>query len=41
MVALIVGTVIFIIIFGVTAYFVMDKVSKEAEDEKTRSEYRK
>lgn len=41
MVALIVGTVIFVIIFGVTAYFVMDKVGKEAEDEKTKSEYRR
>lgn len=41
MVALIVGSVFFIVIFGVTAYFVVDKVSKEAEDEKTRQEYRK
>lgn len=40
-VAIIVGTVIFMVIYGVTAYFVTDHVMKQASDEKTRVEYRK
>jgi len=35
-IAIIVGTVIYLIIFGVTAYFVTDKVTRETEDEKTK-----
>lgn len=38
---LIIGTVIFIAIFIGAAYLITDKVTKEAEDEKTKQEYRK
>jgi len=40
MVALIVGSVLFFIIYCVAAYFIQDYVSKQTNDEKIKSEWR-
>ena len=39
--ALIVGTVIYLIVFVVAAYFIQDRATKDVNDEKLRSEYRR
>jgi len=39
--ALIVGTVIYLIVFVIAAYFIQDKATKDVNDQKLRSEYRK
>ncbi len=39
--ALIVGTVIYLIVFVIAAYFIQDKATKDVNDQKLRSEYRR
>lgn len=39
--ALLIGSIIYFVIFLIVAYFVTDKVVREAEDEITKKEYRK
>ena len=38
--AILIGSIIYIIIFVVTAYFIQQKVTSEVNDEKLKSEYR-
>jgi hypothetical protein len=38
--ALIIGSVIYFAIFLIAAYLIQDKVTKDVNDEKLRSEYR-
>ncbi len=38
--ALLIGTVIFIIIFVIAAYLIQDHATKEANDPKIKNEYR-
>jgi hypothetical protein len=40
MAALIVGTVLYLILFCVAAFFIQDYVVKQATDEKTKSDWR-
>jgi hypothetical protein len=41
MVALIIGTIFYIILFLVAAYFVNERITRDVKDEKTKREYRK
>lgn len=40
MVAIIVGTVLYVIIFAVAAFFIQDYVTKQTDNEKIKSEWR-
>ncbi len=41
MVAIIIGSIFFIIVFLVAAYFISEKVTKDVKDEKQKIEFRK
>ncbi len=41
MAALLIGTMIYLIVFVIAAYFIQDKATKDVNDQKLRSEYRK
>jgi len=40
MAALIIGTILYFIIFVIAAYLIQEKVTKDEKDEKLKSEYR-
>lgn len=41
MAAILIGTIIYLVIFAIAAYFIQDKVTKQENDEKLKSEYRR
>lgn len=41
MVAILIGSIVYIVIFVIAAYFITEKVTRDVVDEKQKSEYRK
>ena len=39
--AIIIGTVVYLVLFAVAAYFIQHTATKDVNDEKLRSEYRR
>ncbi len=41
MAAILIGTIIYLVVFVVAAYLIQEKVTRDVNDEKIRSEYRR
>ncbi len=39
--ALVIGTIVYLIVFAVAAYFIQEKATRDVNDQKLKSEYRK